>query len=312
MISKKNIEDAHLRIQSHIHNTPILTSSKLNALAGAELFFKCENFQKVGAFKARGAINFALQLSNEELQNGLCTHSSGNHAQAVSLAAQLLNTSAYIVMPETAPEVKVLATKGYGAKITFCAPNLPAREETLKKVQQETNAVFIPPYNHEWIIEGQATCAKEVFNELDNLDYLVSPVGGGGLLAGSALAAKYFSPQTTVIAAEPKGADDAFRSFQSGDLIPSKDPKTIADGLLTSLGPINFELIKKHVSEIKLVTDDEIIVAMKLIFLHLKIVIEPSSATVFALVLKHKEFFKGKKIALILSGGNMDLAKLPF
>lgn len=312
MISKKNIEDAHLRIQSHIHNTPILTSSKLNALAGAELFFKCENFQKIGAFKARGAINFALQLSNEELQNGLCTHSSGNHAQAVSLAAQLLNTIAYIVMPETAPEVKVLATKGYGAKITFCAPNLPAREETLRKVQQETNAVFIPPYNHEWIIEGQATCAKEVFKELDNLDYLVSPVGGGGLLAGSALAAKYFSPQTTVIAAEPEGADDAFRSFQSGDLIPSKDPKTIADGLLTSLGPINFELIKKYVSEIKLVTDDEIIVAMKLIFLHLKIVIESSSATVFALVLKHKEFFKGKKIALILSGGNVDLAKLPF
>ena len=312
MISKKNIEDAHLRIQSHIHNTPILTSSKLNALAGAELFFKCENFQKIGAFKARGAINFALQLSNEELQNGLCTHSSGNHAQAVSLAAQLLNTIAYIVMPETAPEVKVLATKGYGAKITFCAPNLPAREETLKKVQQETNAVFIPPYNHEWIIEGQATCAKEVFKELDSLDYLVSPVGGGGLLAGSALAAKYFSPQTTVIAAEPEGADDAFRSFQSGDLIPSKDPKTIADGLLTSLGPINFELIKKHVSEIKLVTDGEIIVAMKLIFLHLKIVIESSSATVFALVLKHKEFFKGKKIALILSGGNVDLAKLPF
>lgn len=312
MISKKNIEDAHLRIQSHIHNTPILTSSKLNALAGAELFFKCENFQKIGAFKARGAINFALQLSNEELQNGLCTHSSGNHAQAVSLAAQLLNTIAYIVMPETAPEVKVLATKGYGAKITFCAPNLPAREETLRKVQQETNAVFIPPYNHEWIIEGQATCAKEVFKELDSLDYLVSPVGGGGLLAGSALAAKYFSPQTTVIAAEPEGADDAFRSFQSGDLIPSKDPKTIADGLLTSLGPINFELIKKYVSEIKLVTDDEIIVAMKLIFLHLKIVIESSSATVFALVLKHKEFFKGKKIALILSGGNVDLAKLPF
>ena len=205
-----------------------------------------------------------------------------------------------------------MATKGYGAKITFCAPNLPAREETLRKVQQETNAVFIPPYNHEWIIEGQATCAKEVFKELDSLDYLVSPVGGGGLLAGSALAAKYFSPQTTVIAAEPEGADDAFRSFQSGDLIPSKDPKTIADGLLTSLGPINFELIKKYVSEIKLVTDDEIIVAMKLIFLHLKIVIESSSATVFALVLKHKEFFKGKKIALILSGGNVDLAKLPF
>ena len=312
MISKKHIENAHLRIQPHIHNTPILTSSKLNALAGAELFFKCENFQKVGAFKPRGAINFALQLTQEELKNGLCTHSSGNHAQAVALAAQLLNISAHIVMPETAPEVKVLATKGYGATVTFCAPNLQAREDTLAEVQQKTNAIFIPPYNHEWIIEGQATCAKEIFEEINYLDYLLTPVGGGGLLAGSALAANYFSPKTTLVAAEPEGADDAYRSFLSGILVPSENPQTIADGLLTSLGPINFELIKKHVSEIKLVTDDEIIVAMKLIFLHLKIVIEPSSATVFALVLKHKEFFKGKKIALILSGGNVDLAHLPF
>ncbi len=312
MISKKNIEDAHLRIQLHIHNTAILTSSKLNALADAELLFKCENFQKIGAFKARGAINFALQLTQEEIKNGLCTHSSGNHAQAVALAAQLLNTSAYIVMPETAPKVKVAATKGYGATITFCEPTLQAREDTLAKVQQETNAIFIPPYNHEWIIEGQATCAKEIFEKVDGLNYLVTPVGGGGLLAGSALSANYFSPKTKVIASEPAGADDAFRSFQYGNLVPSKEPKTIADGLLTSLGPINFELIKRHVSEIKLVTDVEIIEAMKLIFLHLKIVVEPSSATVLALVLKHKERFKGKKIALILSGGNVDLAKLPF
>jgi len=312
MISKMNIEDAHLRIQSHIHNTAILTSSKLNALADAELLFKCENFQKIGAFKARGAINFALQLTQEEIKNGLCAHSSGNHAQAVALAAQLLNTSAYIVMPETAPKVKVAATKGYGATITFCEPTLQAREDTLAKVQQKTNAIFIPPYNHEWIIEGQATCAKEIFEKVDGLNYLVTPVGGGGLLAGSALSANYFSPKTKVIASEPEGADDAFRSFQSGNLVPSKEPKTIADGLLTSLGPINFELIKRHVSEIKLVTDDEIIEAMKLIFLHLKIVVEPSSATVLALVLKHKERFKGKKIALILSGGNVDLAKLPF
>ncbi|MCH9822429.1 MAG: pyridoxal-phosphate dependent enzyme, partial [Bacteroidetes bacterium] len=278
----------------------------------AALYFKCENFQKIGAFKARGALNFALQLSKEELKNGLCTHSSGNHAQAVALAAQLLGTKAYIVMPKTAPQAKVDATKGYGAIVTFCEATLQAREDTLATIQQKTKAVFIPPYNHDWIIEGQATCAKEILEELDALDFVITPVGGGGLLAGSALAAKYFSPKTTVIGAEPEGADDAYRSFQTGILIPSEHPNTIADGLLTSLGPINFEIIKQHVSEINLVTDEEIVAAMKLIYQHLKIVVEPSSATVLALVLKRKAFFKEKRIALILSGGNVDLGKLPF
>ena len=312
MVSKKHIESAHQRIQPYIHNTPILTSSILNGLTGAALYFKCENFQKIGAFKARGALKFALQLSNEELKNGLCTHSSGNPAQAVALAAQLLGTKAYIVMPKTAPQAKVDATKGYGAIVTFCEATLQAREDTLATIQQKTKAVFIPPYNHDWIIEGQATCAKEILEELDALDFVITPVGGGGLLAGSALAAKYFSPKTTVIGAEPEGADDAYRSFQTGILIPSEHPNTIADGLLTSLGPINFEIIKQHVSEINLVTDEEIVAAMKLIYQHLKIVVEPSSATVLALVLKRKAFFKEKRIALILSGGNVDLGKLPF
>jgi threonine dehydratase len=312
VVSKKHIESAHQRIQPYIHNTPILTSSILNGLTGAALYFKCENFQKIGAFKARGALNFALQLSKEELKNGLCTHSSGNHAQAVALAAQLLGTKAYIVMPKTAPQAKVDATKGYGAIVTFCEATLQAREDTLATIQQKTKAVFIPPYNHDWIIEGQATCAKEILEELDALDFVITPVGGGGLLAGSALAAKYFSPKTTVIGAEPEGADDAYRSFQTGILIPSEHPNTIADGLLTSLGPINFEIIKQHVSEINLVTDEEIVAAMKLIYQHLKIVVEPSSATVLALVLKRKAFFKEKRIALILSGGNVDLGKLPF
>ncbi|MAZ36262.1 MAG: serine dehydratase [Crocinitomicaceae bacterium] len=312
MVSKKHIESAHQRIQPYIHNTPILTSSILNGLTGAALYFKCENFQKIGAFKARGALNFALQLSKEELKNGLCTHSSGNHAQAVALAAQLLGTKAYIVMPKTAPQAKVDATKGYGAIVTFCEAILQAREDTLATIQQKTKAVFIPPYNHDWIIEGQATCAKEILEELDALDFVITPVGGGGLLAGSALAAKYFSPKTTVIGAEPEGADDAYRSFQTGILITSEHPNTIADGLLTSLGPINFEIIKQHVSEINLVTDEEIVAAMKLIYQHLKIVVEPSSATVLALVLKRKAFFKEKRIALILSGGNVDLGKLPF
>ena len=234
MVSKKHIESAHQRIQPYIHNTPILTSSILNGLTGAALYFKCENFQKIGAFKARGALNFALQLSKEELKNGLCTHSSGNHAQAVALAAQLLGTKAYIVMPKTAPQAKVDATKGYGAIVTFCEATLQAREDTLATIQQKTKAVFIPPYNHDWIIEGQATCAKEILEELDALDFVITPVGGGGLLAGSALAAKYFSPKTTVIGAEPEGADDAYRSFQTGILIPSEHPNTIADGLLTS------------------------------------------------------------------------------
>jgi len=312
VVSKKHIESAHQRIQPYIHNTPILTSSILNGLTGAALYFKCENFQKIGAFKARGALNFALQLSKEELKNGLCTHSSGNHAQAVALAAQLLGTKAYIVMPKTAPQAKVDATKGYGAIVTFCEATLQAREDTLATIQQKTKAVFIPPYNHDWIIEGQATCAKEILEELDALDFVITPVGGGGLLAGSALAAKYFSPKTTVIGAEPEGADDAYRSFQTGILIPSEHPNTIADGLLTTLGPINFEIIKQHVSEINLVTDEEIVAAMKLIYQHLKIVVEPSSATVLALVLKRKAFFKEKRIALILSGGNVDLGKLPF
>ncbi len=312
MVSKKHIESAHQRIQPYIHNTPILTSSILNGLTGAALYFKCENFQKIGAFKARGALNFALQLSKEELKNGLCTHSSGNHAQAVALAAQLLGTKAHIVMPKTAPQAKVDATKGYGAIVTFCEATLQAREDTLATIHQKTKAVFIPPYNHDWIIEGQATCAKEILEELDALDFVITPVGGGGLLAGSALAAKYFSPKTTVIGAEPEGADDAYRSFQTGILIPSEHPNTIADGLLTSLGPINFEIIKQHVSEINLVTDEEIVAAMKLIYQHLKIVVEPSSATVLALVLKRKAFFKEKRIALILSGGNVDLGKLPF
>ena len=297
MVSKKHIESAHQRIQPYIHNTPILTSSILNGLTGAALYFKCENFQKIGAFKARGALNFALQLSKEELKNGLCTHSSGNHAQAVALAAQLLGTKAYIVMPKTAPQAKVDATKGYGAIVTFCEATLQAREDTLATIQQKTKAVFIPPYNHDWIIEGQATCAKEILEELDALDFVITPVGGGGLLAGSALAAKYFSPKTTVIGAEPEGADDAYRSFQTGILIPSEHPNTIADGLLTSLGPINFEIIKQHVSEINLVTDEEIVAAMKLIYQHLKIVVEPSSATVLALVLKRKAFFKERRIA---------------
>ncbi len=312
MLIKVEVEKAARRIEQYIHQTPILTSQKLNDLSGAELYFKCENFQKVGAFKPRGALNFVLQLNEQELSNGLCTHSSGNHAQAVALAAQLTNTKAFIVMPNTAPEVKVKATQGYGAEVTFCAPNLKAREETLATIQKETGAVFIPPYNHEDIIAGQATVGKEIFEELKSVDFLITPVGGGGLLAGCALAASYFSPKTTVIAAEPSGADDVFRSFEAGKLFPSESPNTIADGLLTSLGPINFEIIKEHVTSIKLVTDEEIISGMKLIYQYLKIVVEPSSATVLALVLKHPEQFKGKRVALILSGGNVDLAKLPF
>lgn len=312
MISEERIQNAHQRIQPFIHKTPILTSQKLNQLAGCELFFKCENFQKIGAFKARGALNFALQLKESELKNGLCTHSSGNHAQAVSLAAQQLNTTAHIVMPETAPKVKVEATKSYGAQVTFCKPTLEARETTLKFVQQRTEAVFIPPYNHEWVIEGQATAAKELFEEVNDIDYLLTPVGGGGLLAGSALTAHYFSPKTKVIAAEPEGADDAYQSFKSGKLIPSTNPNTIADGLLTSVGVINFEIIKKHVTDIGLVNDEEIIHAMKLIYQYLKIVVEPSCATVLALVLKSPNTYHNKRLGLILSGGNVDLVKLPF
>jgi len=310
--TKQNILEAHELIIKQIHRTPILTSSTLNLIFGCELYFKCENFQKVGAFKFRGASNAVLFLSDNELQRGVATHSSGNHAAALALAAKMKNIPSYIVMPKTATQIKMNAVQGYGAKIIFCEPTLQAREGTLKKVVEETGATFIHPYDNYSIIAGQATCAKEIYDELNNLDYIIAPVGGGGLLSGTCLSTKYFSPSTKVIGAEPKGADDAFRSIRDGKIYQSINPQTICDGLLTNLSDKTFSIIRNNVSEILAAEEESIINAMRMIWERMKIIIEPSSAVTLAVISENKEKFTGKKVALILSGGNVDLEKLPW
>jgi threonine dehydratase len=309
---KNDIIQAAIRIKDYIHQTPVLKSNLLNAQFGCELFFKCENFQKAGAFKSRGAINALLSLDKTQLKNGVCTHSSGNHAQALARAANKLNIKAYIVMPKNAPLVKISAVKQYKGIITFCEPNLATRESTLNDIVQETGATKIHPYNNQMIICGQATAAKELFEEVENVHNIIAPVGGGGLLSGTALSARYFSPDTKVIAAEPEKANDAFRSFYEGKFIPSKNPDTIADGLLTSLGSITYPIILKHVDQIITANEDNIIAAMKLIWERMKIIIEPSSAVPLAAIMENKIDIKGKRIGVILSGGNVDLAKLPW
>ena len=308
--SKLDVEAAHKRIEPYIHRTPVLTSETFNRLFNSRFYFKCENFQKAGAFKSRGAVNAIFSLSHKEAAKGVATHSSGNHAQALARAAALRGIGAYIVMPETAPQVKVDAVKDYGGMITFCEPTLNARETTLKQVIKKTGAVEIHPYDKFEIVAGQATAAKELLEDYPGLDIILVPVGGGGLLAGSALAAKYYSSLTKVIACEPRGADDAFRSFKADKIIPSESPQTIADGLLTSLGVLNFEIIKKDVADIVTVSEDSIKRAMKLIWERMKIIIEPSSAVPFAAVLEHKIEVQGKKVGIILSGGNVDLERL--
>lgn len=310
--SLEAIKSAAERIKPFVHYTPILSSSAINEIAGCEVFFKCENFQKVGAFKARGAANAVLKLSEKERSLGVATHSSGNHAAALARAAKVAGIPAYIVMPSNAPEIKKKAVKGYGGIIMECEPNLQARETTLEKVVEETGATFIPPYDFMDVIEGQATCALEILEEKPDLDILMAPVGGGGLLGGTALLVHLMKPEIKVVAGEPAGADDAFQSFQAGKLIPQTGPKTIADGLLTSLGKLNFKLISDYVEDILLASESEIVDAMRLVYERMKIVIEPSSAVPLAALLANKEKFAGKKVAIILSGGNVDLGKLPF
>lgn len=309
---KKDIIDASFRIKNYIHRTPVLTSDLINQIFDCELFFKCENFQKVGAFKSRGAINATLSLSKDEVKNGVCTHSSGNHAQALARAAKLFNINAYIVMPKNAPDVKVAAVKQYGGDITFCEPTLEARESTLKKIILKTGANEIHPYNDYRIICGQATAAMEFFEDIPNLNKIIVPVGGGGLLSGTALSTRYFSSKTKIIAAEPEMANDAFRSFYEGNFIPSINPKTIADGLLTSLGSLTYPIILKHVDQIITANEKNIIEAMRIIWERMKLIVEPSSAVPLAALIENKIDIKGQKIGIILSGGNVDLAKLPW
>ncbi len=309
---KQEIIASAKRIASHIHRTAIMTCATLDSRFHTSLFFKCENFQKVGAFKSRGAVNAVYSIDELESQKGVATHSSGNHAQALARAALLRNIPAYIVMPENAPKVKVEAVKGYGGKITFCKPTLQSREDTIKVVMAETGAMEVHPYDNYTIIAGQATAAKEMLEDTGELDLILCPVGGGGLLAGTALSAHYFGKNTMVIACEPLGADDACRSFKAGKIIPSVDPKTIADGLLTSLGKRNFPIIQKHVKDIVTVSEEAIIEAMRLVYERMKLVIEPSSAVVLAAIIESKVQVEGKRVGLILSGGNVDLKNLPF
>jgi threonine dehydratase len=312
MVSIEDIRQAAKRIAGRVHRTPVLTCAAIDDLAGASLFFKCENFQKVGAFKMRGATNAVLSLDEDEAARGVATHSSGNHAQALALAARLRGIPAFIVMPSNAPAVKRLAVEGYGAEIITCEPTLRAREETLKAVVERTGAIFVHPYDNEAIIAGQGTAAVELMEEVPDLDVVMAPVGGGGLLSGTALAVKALIPEARVIAAEPTGADDAARSLAAGHIIPSVEPDTVADGLLTSLGERNFPIIKKNVSAIWTVGDPEIIAAMRLIWERMKIVIEPSAAVCLAAILARPGEVVGLRIGIILSGGNVDLDRLPW
>lgn len=305
-----DIQAASKTIAPYIHKTPVMSSGNINDIISCELYFKCENFQKVGAFKYRGATNAVINLSPEEKRYGVATHSSGNHAQALALAAKTHKIKAKIVMPSNSPKVKVNAVKGYGADITFCKPTLNARESTLRKIVASEGFTEIHPYKNFHVISGQGTASLELIDEIGIPDVIMTPVGGGGLLSGTAIAVKSYNPAIEVIAAEPEGADDAYKSFNSGNLVKSFKPNTICDGLLTSLGEINFEIIQKYVDNILTVSDEYVIRAMQLIYERMKIVVEPSGAITLGAILQHNEYFKKKKIGAVISGGNIDLTRL--
>ena len=315
MITLDTIQQAHDRIRHYIHRTPVLTCQTINDRAGADLFFKCENFQKIGAFKARGGLNAVLQVAQNREGNAITTHSSGNHAQAVAYAARRVGLKAYIVMPHTAPQVKKDAVRGYGAEVIECEPTLEARETGVQDVINRTGSVLVHPFDDDRVIAGQATAAKELIEDYGTehpFDTILTPVGGGGLLSGTALTTHYLSPVTRVVAGEPEGAADAVLSFASGRVEKAPYIDTIADGLLTNLSERTLAIIRAHVSEILTVSDEEIIAAMRLIWERMKIIVEPSCAVPLAVVLKYKNQFSGQKIGIILTGGNVDLGKLPF
>jgi len=307
-----DIKKASELIRQHANRTPVFTSRSVNERAGASIYFKCENFQRVGAFKFRGACNAVFSLNEEEAQKGVATHSSGNHAQAVALAAKMRGIPAFVVMPENAPKVKVKAVKGYGAKVTFCESTLEARETTLEKVVEKTGAIFIHPYDNARVVAGQGTAALEFLEEQPDLDIIITPVGGGGLLSGSSISAKTLKPDISVIGAEPEMADDAYRSFKEGKLIPVEDPDTIADGLRTSLGKLPFDIIKSNVDDIVTVSEDSILDSMRFIWERMNMIIEASCAVPVAAVFDQKIQAKGKKVGIIITGGNVDLDSLPW
>ena len=306
------IQSAWRLIQPHVHYTPLMHSRLLDAATGARIGFKCENLQRVGAFKARGACNAVLSLGEEAALNGVATHSSGNHGAALAMAAALRGIPAHIVMPDNAPAVKRDAVAAYGARIIDCESTLAAREAALEQLLQETGAHPVHPYTDPRVIAGQGTVALEVLEQMPELEVLVVPVGGGGLLSGVALAVKALRPEVEVVAAEPAGADDAFRSFGLGELQPQNNPQTIADGLRAGLGEINFSIIRRHVDTILTVEEASIVEAMRLQWTRLKTVVEPSGAVSFAALLEHPERFAGRQVACVISGGNVDIDHLPW
>lgn len=309
-ITKKAIENAAAIIAPYIHHTPVLTNNSINEMFGLDIYFKCENFQKIGAFKIRGGMYATLNLTETQKQNGIATHSSGNHAQALAFAAKTLGIKAYIVMPKSSPQVKVDAVRGYGAEVIICEANQQAREKTLNDIVAKTGATFIHPYDNDDVITGQATCIREFLQDVSSLDAVITPVGGGGMLSGTCLGAHYYKPSLKVYAGEPEGAADAVLSIQSGKVEKAPFINTIADGLMTTLSERTLKIIKEHVTEILLASDDEIKHALRLVFERLKIIVEPSAVVPFAALIRNKEKFKNKKVGVIFSGGNIDITKL--
>ena len=304
--------DAHDRIKPHIRRTPVRTSDYLNEVTGAELFFKCENFQEPGAFKVRGASNAVFGLDDEQAKRGVATHSSGNHASCLSYAAKLRGIPCNVVMPSTAPHAKKDTVARYGGVITECAPSTSSREAAFARVQAETGGDFVHPYNDPRVIAGQGTCAREFMEQTDGLDIVVAPIGGGGMISGTCLTLSHQAPDVQIIAAEPEQADDAYRSFKAGHIIADDAPKTIADGLLVPLKELTWHFVSNHVTDILTASETEIVEAMKLTWKHLRIVMEPSSAVPLATILKNKDRFAGKRVGIIITGGNVDLDRLPW
>ncbi len=309
-VSYSDVEAAVGRITGLIHRTPVLTCESLDEMTGAHLWFKCENFQKVGAFKARGAANAVFSMDAAVLEKGVATHSSGNHGMALARAASLRGVPAYIVVPEEAKQAKKDAIERYGGEIILCASTLEARQSTLADMVRRTGATFVPPYDDDLIIAGQGTAALELCDQVGGLDAIITPVGGGGLLAGAAVVAA--EKGIAIYGAEPEGAGDAHLSFTTGNLVTSHKPDTLCDGLRTTVGKKNFAIIRKLVADILLVTDDETVAAMKLIWSRMKIIVEPSSAVTLAAVFRHADLFSGQRLGLVLTGGNLDLQHLPF
>jgi len=303
---------AHERVRPHIHRTPVLTSSFLNDLTGAELHFKCENFQKAGAFKVRGASNAVFGLSDEAARRGVATHSSGNHALSLSYAAGRRGIPCHVVMPRTAPQAKKDAVIGYGGQITECEPSTSSREAVFAEVQAATGADFVHPYNDPRVIAGQGTCSRELLDQVEGLDAVVAPIGGGGMISGTCLTLSTIAPHMEIFAAEPQNADDAWRSFKAGHIIADDAPDTVADGLKVPLKDLTWHFVRNHVTDVLTASEDEIVEAMKLIWKRMKIVMEPSSAVPLATILKNRDRFAGKRVGVIITGGNVDLDKLPW